>query len=141
MSGDVRSAGGCYTSGVEPTLLTRLGGETRLRAIIDDFIERVFADIMIGFFFVNADKARIQRFEFEHARALLGGSEPYTGRPLRQAHAAHPIRGGHFMRRMQILRQVLAAHGVPAEIQAAWLEHDLRLSDQITSDSEGQCID
>jgi hemoglobin len=126
---------------VEQTWLERLGGEARLRAIIDAFIDRVFADVMIGFFFANADKARIKRFEFEHARALLGGQGEYQGRPLRQAHAPHPIRGGHFMRRMTILRQVLTAHRVPPEVQSHWLEHDLALQAQITSDSLGECND
>ncbi|HKU37294.1 MAG TPA: group 1 truncated hemoglobin [Polyangiales bacterium] len=122
-------------------LYEALGGEPKLREIIDDFVERVFVDIMIGFFFANADKERIKRFEFEHASALLGGPHAYAGRPLRQAHAAHPIRGGHFARRMQILRQVLAAHGVPEPVQKRWLEHDLALAGQITGDALGECND
>ena len=123
------------------SLYAQLGGEAPLRAIIDDFVERVFADIMIGFFFVNADRARIKNFEFQHASALLGGPDRYAGRPLRQAHAAHPIRGGHFARRMTILRQVLVAHGVPAPVQQHWLEHDLQLQGQITGDALGECND
>ena len=123
------------------TLYEALGGEAKLRAVIDDFVERVFADIMIGFFFASADKERIKHFEFEHASALLGGPHAYSGRPLRQAHAPHPIRGGHFARRMQVLRQVLAAHGVPEAVQARWLEHDLGLAGQITQDNLGECND
>jgi hemoglobin len=126
---------------VTETLYEALGGEAQLRAIIDDFVDRVFADIMIGFFFASADKARIKRFEFEHASALLGGPHTYAGRPLRQAHAPHPIRGGHFARRMQILRQVLAAHAVPQAVQQRWLEHDLALAGQITGDALGECND
>jgi hemoglobin len=126
---------------VTETLYEALGGEDKLRAVIDDFVERVFADIMIGFFFASADKQRIKSFEFEHASALLGGPHAYSGRPLRQAHAKHPIRGGHFARRMQILRQVLAAHAVPEAVQARWLEHDLALSGQITGDALGECND
>jgi hemoglobin len=126
---------------VAQTLYEQLGGEAKLRAVIDDFVERVFDDIMIGFFFANADKERIKRFEFEHACALLGGPAAYAGRPLRQAHAAHPIRGGHFARRMQILRQVMAAHGLPPEVQKHWIDHDEALSGQITSDAVGECND
>jgi len=123
------------------TLYTQLGGEPVLRAIIDDFIDRVFDDMMIGYLFVSADKARIKQHEFQHASTLLGGPDAYTGRPLRQAHAKHPIRGGHFARRMTLLRQVLTAHGIPASIQQPWLEHDLRLQGQITGDALGECND
>jgi hemoglobin len=126
---------------VAQTLYEQLGGEAELRAIIDDFIDRVFDDLMIGFFFVNADKRRIKQFEFQHASALLGGPTAYAGRPLRQAHAAHPIRGGHFARRMQILRQVLAAHGVPPDVQQRWIDHDMALATQITNDGVGECND
>ena len=123
------------------TLYEQLGGEQKLRAVIDDFVDRVFDDLMIGFFFVAADKDRIKRFELQHASALLGGPDAYGGRPLRQAHAAHPIRGGHFARRMQILRQVLAKHGVPPEVQQRWIDHDMALAGQITGDGVGECND
>jgi hemoglobin len=126
---------------VAETLYERLGGERELRAVIDDFVDRVFGDLMIGFFFANADKDRIKQFEFQHASALLGGPATYQGRPLRQAHAAHPIRGGHFARRMQLLRQVLAAHGVPADVSEHWLAHDQALLGQITGDALGECND
>jgi hemoglobin len=126
---------------VAVSLYEQLGGESTLRAVIDDFVDRVFDDLMIGFFFASADKARIKQFEFQHASALLGGPAVYAGRPLRQAHAAHPIRGGHFARRMQILRQVLAAHGVPPEVQQRWIEHDMALAGQITGDGVGECND
>lgn len=126
---------------VTESLYAQLGGEPALRAIIDDFVDRVFDDIMIGFFFAQADRPRIKQLELQHASALLGGPAAYAGRPLRQAHAKHPIRGGHFARRMTLLRQVLTAHSVPAAIQQPWLEHDLQLRGQITGDALGECND
>ena len=41
------------------TFYEELGGEAKLRQIIETFINRVFEDRMIGFFFRNADKKRI----------------------------------------------------------------------------------
>jgi hemoglobin len=76
------------------TFYDQLGGEAALRAIIDDFVERVFADTMIGFFFRDVPIKRIKELEFQHAAELLGGPVPYKGRPLREAHAKHPIMGG-----------------------------------------------
>lgn len=118
--------------------LNRLGGDVALRAIIDDFVDRVFADAMIGFYFRHSDQDRIKRLEYEHAMAWLGGP-PYSGRPLRPAHAPHRIQGGHFDRRLRLLDQVLEEHGVPPDLRQAWLDHNRSLRDQITGDGPGVC--
>ena len=39
----------------------------KVRAIIDAFIDRVFEDRMIGFFFRNADRGRIKDMEYQFA--------------------------------------------------------------------------
>jgi hemoglobin len=121
------------------TLFDKLGGETRLRAIIDTFIDRVFADRMIGFFFRNADRRRIKEFEYQLAARFLGADVEYRGRPLGKAHANHPIMGGHFARRRQILSETLDFHGVHPEIKAALLRHTDALRDQITPESGSGC--
>jgi len=123
------------------TLYDRLGGEPKLRVIVDDFVERVFADVMIGFFFRDAQKPRIKELEFQHAAEFLGGPVTYRGRSLREAHAKHPIMGGHFARRLQILRDVLAAHGAPLDVAQAWVQHNEGLRGEITDNPHGECID
>ena len=67
-----------------------------MRAIVNAFIDRVFEDRMIGFFFRNADRARIKEMEYQLAGSFLGADIKYTGRPLGKAHVNHPIMGGHF---------------------------------------------
>ena len=52
------------------SLFDQLGGEPKLRAIIDDFVERLFADPMIGFFFRKSSKERIKAKEYEFTGAL-----------------------------------------------------------------------
>ena len=49
------------------SLFEKLGGESGLRAIVNAFIDRVFEDRMIGFFFRNADRARIKEMEYQLA--------------------------------------------------------------------------
>ncbi|HUF42134.1 MAG TPA: group 1 truncated hemoglobin, partial [Verrucomicrobiae bacterium] len=61
-------------------LYDKLGGEVKLRAIIDTFIDRVFDDRMIGFFFRNADRARIKEMEYQLAANYLGAGVEYRGR-------------------------------------------------------------
>lgn len=121
------------------TLYERMGGEPALRAVIDDFVDRVFDDFMIGYLFVNADRARIKELEFQHASEFLGGPHEYQGRSLPAAHARHRIMGGQFARRLQLLRQVFAAHSVPEDVQAAFLAYNESLREQITAQELGTC--
>lgn len=105
------------------SLFEQLGGEAALRPIIATFVDRMFDDPMIGFFFRGVDRRRIVTMEFEFTAALLGAEIRYSGRPIEQAHARHPINEGHFARRLQILRETLDEYGVPREIRKVWLTH------------------
>ncbi|HEY3807527.1 MAG TPA: group 1 truncated hemoglobin [Kofleriaceae bacterium] len=116
-------------------------GPDRLRAVIADFYDRVFADVMIGFLFQGKDKALLVQLEWELAARMLGGDVKYTGRPLRVAHASSSIFGGHFERRLQILRETMRDHGVDPEVQRVWIEHSQALRSQITKDQGSECKD
>jgi hemoglobin len=120
-------------------LFDQLGGAEKLRAIIDVFIDRIFVDPMIGFFFHNANKQRLKEMEYELTAEFLGADIAYRGRPLDQAHSKHPIMGGQFMRRLQILRETLEEFGVPQEVRAAWLAHSESLRPLITADKGSDC--
>lgn len=116
-------------------------GPDRLRAVITDFYDRVFADVMIGFLFFGKDRKRLIDKEFEFTAQLLGGDVRYTGRPMRAAHARVPIMGGHFDRRNKILEETLEDHGVDSEVREIWLRHIQALRAQVTSDALGACND
>jgi len=121
------------------SLFDQLGGEPTLKQIIDTFIDRVFTDQMIGFFFRNADKRRIKEMEYQLAASFLGAGIQYQGRPLDKAHAKHPIMGGHFARRRQILKETLEFYRVAGTIQEAWLRHTDDLRPLITGQSVDEC--
>ena len=121
------------------TAFDRLGGEAGVKAIIDAFIDKVFDDVMIGFHFRGASRARVKLLEYQHAARFLGADVPYTGRRLAKAHGPHRILGGQFMRRLKILDDVLRAHGVPEPIRAAWIAHNESLRSLITSDAGSDC--
>ena len=122
------------------TLFDRIG-EAKLRALITDFYARVFDDIMIGFLFAGKDRQHLIDREYELAARMLGADIEYTGRPMRTAHANSPIMGGHFERRMQLMRDVMRAHAVDADIQTTWLAHQEALRSQITRDRGSECKD
>jgi len=120
-------------------MFDELGGEPVLRAIIDRFVDRVFDDVMIGFHFRNASRARIKEKEYEFAAQQLGAGIAYTGRPIDEAHRRHAIMGGQFMRRLQILKDTLAEFGVPEHVRRHWIEHTESLRSLVTKDSAGRC--
>lgn len=121
------------------TLFEELGGEPKLRQIIDHFVDRVFADTMIGFFFAKVSRERLKEMEYQFAAQHLGAAVNYTGRPIAQAHGRHPIMGGQFRRRLKILEETLDDFDVPANVKSHWLEHTLALESQVTRDAGGRC--
>lgn len=116
-----------------------LGGEPALRRIIDRFVDRVFDDVMIGFFFRNARRERIKQKEYEFAAQHLGADIAYSGRTLEEAHRAHPIMGGQFARRLIILKQTLEDAGVPEHVKEHWLAHTEAQRSRVTADAGGEC--
>ena len=123
----------------DPSLFEQLGGEDKLREIISAFIDRVFEDRMIGFFFRNSDKRRIKELEYQLTARFLGADVDYQGRPLDKAHAKHPIMGGHFARRRQILKETLESYRVPELIKEVWLQHTDALRPLITAQAGSDC--
>jgi len=121
------------------SLFEKLGGEGRLREIMDTFVDRIFADRMIGFFFRNADRHRIKELEYQLAAKFLGADVEYQGRPLGRAHANHPIMGGHFARRRQIFKETLEFYQMPDAIKDALLRHTDALRAQITPEIGTGC--
>lgn len=123
-----------------PELFAKIG-EAKLREVITDFYARIFDDIMIGFLFQGKDRQRLIDREYEFTANFLGGGVKYTGRAMREAHAKSPIFGGHFERRLQILRETIRDHAVDAEVAGVWIDHTLALRAQITSDKGSECKD
>jgi hemoglobin len=123
----------------DKTLFEELGGEPRLREIVDRFVDRVCDDTMIGFFFARVSRDRLKKREYEFAARHLGADVVYTGRPIDVAHAPHPIMGGQFMRRLRLLEQTLTEAGVPEHVRRHWLEHTLSLRPLVTRDTSGDC--
>ncbi len=123
----------------DSNVFDKIGG-VALRAVITDFYRRVFDDVMIGFMFAGKDRAHLIEREWELVAALLGApGVTYTGRPMRTAHGQHTIFGGHFERRLQILRETLRDHAVDPVVQQSWIDHSLSLRGQITRDKGSEC--
>lgn len=124
---------------MQPSLVDQAGGPDAIRAVLRDFYDHVFGDFMIGFLFKGADKERLITKETELTLHALGGDVSYTGRDVRTAHAAHPIMGGHFMRRRKLLADAIARAGLPDAVRDAWLAHTDSLRGDVTRDRADEC--
>ena len=114
----------------------RLGGDAALVAILDDFVDRMAADFIIGWLFEGRDLDRIKAHEVSFARAHLGGGGRYQGRPIGAVHRPLPINAGMFHRRLALLATVLRDHGVDEAVIERWLDHDRRLEPIITDGTD-----
>lgn len=123
----------------EPSDYERIGGEAALRRVVGRFVDRFFADFIIGFLFEGKDRDRIVKNETALAAAHLGGPRAYLGRPIGPLHQALEINKGHFRRRHAILRQVLAEEGVPPEVIERWIATEQALEPVITTSID--CVD
>ncbi len=104
-------------------LYQELGGLDKLRQIIDTFVDTMFDDVMIGFFFRKDSKQMLKDREFEFAARFLGADIIYTGKPLGAAHKNHKIKNGQFSRRKQIFKETLESYDVPKHIIDLLMEH------------------
>ncbi|MBC7475844.1 MAG: group 1 truncated hemoglobin [Candidatus Sericytochromatia bacterium] len=104
-------------------LYQELGGLDKLREIIDTFVDTMFDDVMIGFFFRKNSKQMLKDREFEFAAQFLGADVKYTGKPLGAAHKNHKIKNGQFSRRKQIFKETLESYDVPKHIIDLLMEH------------------
>jgi hemoglobin len=120
------------------SLFDQLGGEATLRTIVDQFVDRVFADVLVGFHFRFADKDRIKAKEYEFAAQHLGAGVVYSGRPMPGAHAPHGIVSCQFNRRLELLAATLDANGAPAAVRDHWLAHNEALRAVIMGDAVGE---
>jgi len=123
---------------MDASLFEQVGGEPVLRSIVRTFVDRMFADPMIGFLFRNASRERIADKEYELAAQHLGGGVVYTGRPIGEVHAAHSILEGQFARRLEILRRTLEEAGAPSAVIQHWLAYTESLRPLVIGD-DAEC--
>ena len=114
-------------------------GESLLRAAIDEFVDRCFDDVMIGYLFRHANRDRVKRFEYQHAAEHLGAALSYQGRSIRAAHKKHVILTGHFGRRLVLLRESLERHHLPEDIVERWISYHQSLRNEVLTHPDSEC--
>ncbi len=120
-------------------LYEQIGGLEKLQLIVDEFVDTMFNDIMIGFFFSKIDKNRVKQKEFEFLAEFLGADIVYTGEPIKEVHQKHNIMGGQFSRRKQILKETLERNLINNEIIEKIMEHTEKFRMSIAKTKNSDC--
>jgi hemoglobin len=97
------------------TLYSRLGGHEAIRAVVDDFYDRLLADDELGGFFEDADMEELRRTQTDFLCEAAGGPETYDAAPVREAHLHVPFTPSHIQRAVELLYESLDEFDVPEE--------------------------
>jgi len=97
----------------QETLYDRLGGHDGIRAVVDDFYDRLLADDDIGPFFEGADLAELRRTQTDFLCEAAGGPETYDAEPIREAHIDVPFTPEHIQQAVEHLYRSLEEFDVP----------------------------
>ena len=80
----------------EQTLYNRLGGETAVKAVVDQFVANVAADTRINKFFASTNIDHFKMMLVNQIGQASGGPQKYTGRDMKTAHAGMGITEADF---------------------------------------------
>lgn len=97
------------------TLYERLGEREGIRAVVDDFYDRLVADDELGPFFENSNMEMLRRTQTEFLCEAAGGPETYDAAPVREAHLDVPFEPGHIERAVELLYESLEEFEVPED--------------------------
>jgi hemoglobin len=97
------------------SIYAEVGGSSSVSTAVDDFYVRVLADPTLAPYFVGKDIDRLEAHQRSFIAAATGGSEIYSGRSMKDAHAGLDVTPAAFDRVVEHLVATLDGLGVPAE--------------------------
>ncbi|WP_457427843.1 group I truncated hemoglobin [Roseateles sp. P5_E7] len=97
------------------------GGKAGIRAVMDDFVPRLFADPRTAPFFRNANRENLTTQLTEQLCQEAGGPCVYKGVPMKLAHQELEIGRRDFNALVEILQQAMDAKAIPFAAQNGML--------------------
>jgi hemoglobin len=82
--------------GAQPSLYDRIGGESKLKATVNEFVVIMESDDRINFTFANVDLDKFKRLLFEQICELAQGPCKYSGRDMQTSHVKLNITNAEF---------------------------------------------
>ena len=80
------------------SLYKRLGGEAKVRKIVNDILDKNYNNPYIGHYFRKVDMKKLKQLVFEFLSMGTGGPHKYTGRDMRTSHTGLKINEDDFQK-------------------------------------------
>lgn len=103
------------------SLYDRLGGESAIKAVIEDFVGRCAGDSRINPKFARTDVPRLKAMLVEQVAEATGGPIRYSGRGMDETHLGMQVTAGELDALVEDLSATLNQFGVPGAEQAELL--------------------
>jgi hemoglobin len=100
-----------------PTLYDRIGGESKMRATVHEFVLIMESDDRINFTFANTDLKKFEQLLFEQLCNITDGGCKYTGRDMYTSHAKLNITNAMFNALAEDLYAASDREHVPYRLQ------------------------
>lgn len=101
----------------DDSLYRAWGGKAGIRAVMDDFVPRLYADPRMAPFFNGVEQEHLSAQLTEQLCQEAGGPCRYTGASMKLLHADLNIQRRHFLALVEILQQAMQAKGIPFSAQ------------------------
>lgn len=118
----------------DPALWAALDSGRRLRTILEEFYEEVFADPVIGSFFVRTTKEWVIDHQYAFLAQIWTGEKQYFGDRPRNAHHWMVISDEQFDHREAMLVRCLRRHGLSDAHVDVWRTLDESFRSHIVKD-------
>lgn len=108
----------------DPQLWTEMGEGSVVRAALEDFYKKVYADAQLAPFFEGVTQQRLVEKQYSFLKQLMTGERVYFGDRPRNAHHWMVISDALFDYREALMREQLVAHGLTESQIARWMRFE-----------------
>ena len=100
------------------SLYSRIGGETVVSKAVNLLYKKLIVDDRSSSFFANSEVSFLVQMQKSFLTSAFGGSQPYSGRNIKQAHIGLGIKDKDFNVVLELLSESLLELGVSKELAA-----------------------
>ena len=118
----------------DDSLYQAWGGKAGIRAVMDDFVPRLFADPRTAPFFKDTNRKNLIEQLTDQLCVEAGGPCQYTGAPMKEVHRDLGIARRDFNALVEILQQAMDAKEIPFAAQNRMLARLAPMHREIVTD-------